>query len=163
MIIKAVSLYQPWARLVAQGVKTIETRSWSTEYRGKLAIQAGVSIIPIKYWPIEETTKPNVYKIKGVDETIIIEDMPCGAVIATCDLANCIEITPELAAAIKVQSPKEYVFGDFRPGRYAWILDNVEMLSEPVPAKGRQRLWNWEIPRKEIRIDARNGKYSRII
>ena len=35
---KALSLKQPWANLVAEGKKTIETRKWSTKYRGDLVI-----------------------------------------------------------------------------------------------------------------------------
>ena len=37
---KALSLTQPWATLVAMGAKRIETRSWATSYRGPLAIHA---------------------------------------------------------------------------------------------------------------------------
>ena len=40
---KAVTLYQPYASLVAIGAKKFETRSWKTSYRGPLAIHAGVS------------------------------------------------------------------------------------------------------------------------
>jgi len=35
---KAISLKQPWANLVASGKKTIETRRWTTSYRGDLVI-----------------------------------------------------------------------------------------------------------------------------
>lgn len=38
MVLKAISLKQPWANLVASGKKTIETRKWSTKYRGDLVI-----------------------------------------------------------------------------------------------------------------------------
>jgi len=38
MLYKAISLQQPWANLVATGKKTIETRKWSTNYRGDLVI-----------------------------------------------------------------------------------------------------------------------------
>ena len=34
-------------------------------------------------------------------------------------------------------------FGDFTPGRYAWLLDDVEPVDPPVPARGRQGLWHW--------------------
>lgn len=37
---KALSLKQPWASMVANGTKTIETRTWRTSYRGPLAIHA---------------------------------------------------------------------------------------------------------------------------
>ena len=37
----------------------------------------------------------------------------------------------------------ELAFGDYSQGRYAWILDNIQAI-KPVPAKGMQRIWNWE-------------------
>lgn len=41
---KAITLTQPWATLVAIGAKRIETRSWATRYRGPLAIHAAKGI-----------------------------------------------------------------------------------------------------------------------
>jgi endogenous inhibitor of DNA gyrase (YacG/DUF329 family) len=38
MIVKALSVKQPWASLIAEGEKTIETRTWATDYRGPLLI-----------------------------------------------------------------------------------------------------------------------------
>ena len=35
---KAISLQQPWASMIARGEKTVETRRWSTSYRGELLI-----------------------------------------------------------------------------------------------------------------------------
>jgi hypothetical protein len=35
---KALSVKQPWASMIASGEKTIETRTWSTNYRGDLLI-----------------------------------------------------------------------------------------------------------------------------
>ena len=40
---KALTIQQPWASVITMGVKTIETRSWSTKYRGPLAIHAGLT------------------------------------------------------------------------------------------------------------------------
>jgi hypothetical protein len=37
-LIKAISVKQPWANLIASGEKTIETRKWATNYRGRLLI-----------------------------------------------------------------------------------------------------------------------------
>lgn len=42
--IPVLSLWQPWASLMALGIKSIETRSWSTSYRGRLAIAATASV-----------------------------------------------------------------------------------------------------------------------
>jgi len=35
---RAISLHQPWASMIARGDKTIETRYWATSYRGDLLI-----------------------------------------------------------------------------------------------------------------------------
>ncbi len=35
---KAISIKQPWATMIVSGEKTIETRTWSTNYRGSLLI-----------------------------------------------------------------------------------------------------------------------------
>lgn len=35
---KAISVKQPWANMIADGEKSIETRTWSTEYRGEILI-----------------------------------------------------------------------------------------------------------------------------
>lgn len=47
---KLLSLWEPWATLMAIGAKRIETRSWDTSYRGWLAIQAA------KHFTAEEDT-----------------------------------------------------------------------------------------------------------
>jgi hypothetical protein len=39
--VKALSIQQPWAWLICQGVKDIENREWTTDYRGFLLIHAG--------------------------------------------------------------------------------------------------------------------------
>lgn len=53
---KALSLWQPWASLVALGEKRIETREWSTRYRGELAIHATASMP--KYLGVSSRTDP---------------------------------------------------------------------------------------------------------
>jgi hypothetical protein len=43
---------------------------------------------------------------------------------------------------IENQTKQERLFGDWSQGRYAWELANVKMLDKPIPAKGKQGLWN---------------------
>jgi hypothetical protein len=38
IVLKALSVKQPWANMIASGEKTIETRTWPTAYRGELLI-----------------------------------------------------------------------------------------------------------------------------
>ncbi len=37
---KAITIKQPWASLIMTGRKTIETRTWSTKYRGMLLLHS---------------------------------------------------------------------------------------------------------------------------
>ena len=158
---KALTLWQPWATLVARGVKTIETRGWSTAYRGPLLIHAAKrspdlyvqGVVPMWHpdkWTLWFTTEPG----KSADHPC-----PLGAVVATCTLIDVVPIggptrCPEVredtdglwlypasgrpAQDVSDQQP----YGDFTPGRYAWLLDNVQALPESIPAKGRQGLWS---------------------
>ena len=128
---KALSLLQPWASLIATGAKKIETRSWSTKYRGPLAIHASRS----NKNNLLRYLEPFLTWLKGIGL------LPLGAIVATCDLVDCIKMTPELIESIK--SP-ELDFGVYAVGRYAWILENIKPLEKPIPASGALSLWNWE-------------------
>ena len=92
---KALTLHQPWASLIAVGVKTIETRSWSTKHRGPIAIHAGAR-------------PPEIGLRLGKWRTLIAENEPCiqipgnfahpmplGAVVATAVLVDCVPIVGE--------------------------------------------------------------------
>jgi hypothetical protein len=170
---KAITLTQPWATLVAIGEKQIETRSWSTLYRGPLAIHAAAGFGPIggkrgymdlcsrepfkrvltAYWKWLINSNATVLKLS--------DGMPRGAIVARCELIDCVPtefITEQVAAHYSyrvvwnaeridfVQSDeaaKEIAFGDYTPGRYAWLLAHVQMLPEPIQVRGALGLWEW--------------------
>lgn len=134
---KAISILQPWATLIAVGAKRIETRSWATKYRGPLAIHASKGL-PKEGIPVIAVTEAQ--RLAKADRFL---DLPRGVVIATCNMVDCIQIGDEFPGTI---SDQEYAFGDYEYGRYAWILEDVRPLPEPVPAKGMLGLWNWEPP-----------------
>ena len=83
--IKAISLWQPWASLIALGGKKIETRSWPTKYRGPLAIHASKNQPPYAQTlaDVDKTFNqaltgkkdwnPNIFKTlpRGVDKQLI--------------------------------------------------------------------------------------------
>ncbi len=64
--------------------------------------------------------------------------LPLGAVIAVALLVDVQRITRAHAPAEPERS-----FGDYTPGRFAWLLDHVRRLPEPVAAKGALGLWEW--------------------
>ena len=66
---------------------------------------------------------------------------PSGVILATAELLDCIKITKEYIATLTAD---ELVLGNYTLGRYAWKLVNVRKLPEPIPARGRQGLWDWK-------------------
>lgn len=142
---KALSLKQPWATLIAVGAKHIETRSWSTTYRGPLAIHASKSISLAEaslcceeafrgaletgsYW-FDGTYKRNPFRL------------PLSAVIAIAMLVDVRQITTS-----NIPGEPERSFGAYAPGRYAWMLCDILSLLEPFPARGSLGLWEWMPP-----------------
>ena len=157
---KALTILQPWASLIACGAKKIETRSWGTKYRGPLAIHAGKNHnTPHCAW--EEPFKTELIKADMMHECLggkwAFRLKHNGCIIAIAELVDCREIygrtcigseRKPIGALLRNESHgieivgNELAFGDYTPGRYAWILENVRPI-DPVPAKGMQRLWEW--------------------
>lgn len=138
MIIKALSLWQPWASAIALGAKRIETRSWSTSYCGYVAIHAA------KKWnadlqdtcfhePFRQALFPGGREVKPAS-------LPRGCFVALGRLYRCLS-TNEHGAAIPGKERDEFWFGDYSPNRFMWIFDEVWKLRNPVFAPGHQGLW----------------------
>lgn len=129
---KVLSLIEPWATLIKEGKKVIETRSWKTSYRGELYIHASIK------------------KIKRSDEHTIellklIPNVPMGYgnIICKCKLVDCVYMDQEFLDRIQ-KDKQEFLCGEYSLGRYAWILEDVEVLDEPIPAKGHLNIWNYD-------------------
>ena len=137
---KALSLLQPYATLIAVGAKKIETRSWSTKYRGPLAIHSSKGFSKL----LKELCNKEPFKTVLSKFGFNADNLPLGKIVATCNLVNCINMTPEFIGRVKSAKGYEIDFGVYEVGRYAWILENVQPLAEPIPAKGKLSLWEWE-------------------
>lgn len=143
---KALTLYQPWATLVAIGAKTIETRGWRTHYRGPLAIHAAKTFpkwaeqFSVDCLPCCHALLAGGYRDPN--------DLLLGSVVATADLVDCREIVVINpcgdARFMEMPSDPEVRFGHYTPGRYGWTLRNIVRLQKPVPAVGHQGLWDWQ-------------------
>lgn len=147
---KALTLTQPWATLVAKGEKKIETRSWNTNYRGPLAVHAA------KGFP--DWAKKMCYSKYFISSLFDDFDgqwqwLPTAKIVATCELVHVVRIDEAISfpacrsiawnKQIWALDEKERTFGDYAVGRYAWLLSNIVALPKPVPAKGALSLWEW--------------------
>lgn len=134
MRVRALTLTQPWATLVAIGAKKIETRSWHTFYRGPLVIHASKTF---PAWAIACTVREPFRSALGVSW----RELPLGAALAVCRMVSC------MPTELRNNIPEpEHSFGDFAPGRAAWLLDDVHRFPEPLSMRGMQGLWWAEIP-----------------
>lgn len=141
MVLKALTLTQPWGSLVALLQKTIETRSWGTHYRGELAIHAAKGYTDDDRYIT--TTEPFVTALGGLRPV----DLPFGKVVAVVTLVNCYKFTSFTEDSVLEKSgrgvypPYEADFGNYEPGRYGLMFENIIPLKQPVPARGMQGLW----------------------
>lgn len=123
---KVLSIREPFASLILNGVKKIETRSWQTHYRGEIYIHAslGKSKSAAKVSHLISHTNP-------------------GYILCKCYLADCIYMTEDYIEKMKRENPTEFLCGHYEVGRYAWVLKDVEPIF-PILAKGHLGIWNYE-------------------
>lgn len=155
--IKVLSLWQPWASLVAWGDKQIETRSWPTAYRGLVAIHAA------KRWTADEKHQlRQPYFREAMErkyEHICHAEalMPLGCIVAVAQLTDCrsmrgmrwegdglrlIRLVDTDTEHYITVSRKEVAFGLYSPERFAWVLSDIRALPEPIPFRGMQGLFD---------------------
>jgi len=137
---KAISLWQPWATLMAQRLKRIETRSWYTAYRGPLLIHAA------KRKPTKQEVTFLQDECFDHDAYFYPYDLVFGALLCRVDLVDCV---PTGTAKTPMPDELEYHLGNYNPGRYMWITDNLQVFYRPIPYRGRQRLF--DVPEEVIR------------
>lgn len=152
---KAITIHQPYATLIAIGAKKYETRHWPTKYRGKIAIHAGKNMDGIfelarevklrnRHLPITLFADAclNAFKACGhYPSPFTLSKLPIGAVVAIGELVDCIPMD-------KMDEPNrnEKLFGFWAADRFAWQIENVKFLDAPITVAGKQGLWEWDYP-----------------
>jgi hypothetical protein len=148
-----LSLSPPYGTLVALRLKKIETRGWQTRYRGPLLIHQTAAPGPkgtpeAALWDLclsepFRTALPRASPSR----------LPRGKIVALVELVDCVPTAgprseqgtgPKYADWVHELSEAERAFGDYSAGRWAWLLDNVRPLPEPIAARGMPGLWSWE-------------------
>ncbi len=143
--LKALTLTQPWATLVAFEAKRFETRSWLTEYQGPLVIQAAKGF---PGWAEDLCNKEpfrSSLEEAGYSRNPEVKHnpwcLPLGPIVAVVWLDGVERITQNYPVSMT-----ERAFGNYAPGRYAWSLSKVYRLTTPIAARGSLGLWSWQPP-----------------
>lgn len=155
---KAITIRQPWASLIALGIKQVETRSWSTKHRGRIAIHAGLrdGFMAGQYGRGHSSDSNALWRLKnpcdlreGEDGFDVIGTAPLGVIVATAKLVDCVRVD-ELAAAgpatgwshrsslsldLYAVGDDQIPLGDFEAnvGQYAWLLGDIKPTAERCP------------------------------
>lgn len=161
----AITLWEPWATAIALQAKLIETRSWPIAHRGLIAIHAA------KRWTGEQDGIVQTRQFRGALWPLTCAGawvrspklvLPLGCIVAVANLVACRRVE-ELDQAMldHVRRPEsnhpsaevatwtERDMGNYDPGRYGWILEDVRALARPVACEGKQGPW---IVPKEIEL-----------
>jgi activating signal cointegrator 1 len=142
--VKAISLWQPWASAIANGVKTVETRSWRTEHLGPVAIHAAQKRSGELAAIFDGLMHDHLDILKAfvAAKESCFRYLPFGAVVCTAEIfcVGNVEMF-ELARFSKV----ELSLGNYSAGRFLWKLENIKKLPKPVPCIGRQGFFNVEL------------------
>lgn len=156
--IRALSLWQPWASLLAAGIKKAETRSKNTVFRGEFYIHATASL-RIKtyedYYLRDPEFRGYVNQLLNFDYktrltfTELSRALPTGALIGKATLVDTMSTrdykkTMREASRL-VDLERERTLGDLDDGRYVWICNDHGFLPEPIPCKGQQSIF-WRVP-----------------
>ena len=121
---KVLTLKQPWATLVSEGIKEYEFRSWKTNYRGNVLIHAGAGI-----------DKKEMERFKDLNLKY-----PSKRIIAEVEIEDCLELDDKLNQ--KIISENNIAYGSKIITGYAWKLKNVKKIKSNKEINGKLGLWN---------------------
>jgi hypothetical protein len=134
VVIKTISLWQPWAWAMAEGHKRNETRHWPTNYRGLLAIHAAKK--PFRRDDYSPTFNDQL-SVNGFSD----DQLVYGAVVCVVEL-----FAVESTNYYRPETLRESLYGNYEPNRFAWRTRNLHKLEKPVPLVGHQGLFDWDAP-----------------
>lgn len=165
---KVLSLWEPWATLIAEGIKKVETRGWDCSFRGTLLIHAAATKSPegrLLWLMLQQHRLLPAHLME-----LKFEQLPFRHILCRTEV---VEMLPTLHARLRkeytrftdaqdhVQSAfdeakaddMEYLLGDYSRGRFGWMLRDTRKLVKPILATGRQGLWEWTAPTQATRED----------
>lgn len=126
---KVITIKQPFATLIAEGLKEYEFRSWKTRYRGDILIHAG----------------------KGIDKKAMKRyehlnlEYPSGCIIARATITDCVLVDDDVRKMLKAKNPLVYssIIKHTEWNGYGFKLENIEKIN-PIPINGKLSLWDYD-------------------
>jgi hypothetical protein len=130
-----LTVRQPWASLIARGLKTEEYRGWCPSYRGPLAIHAGRALPDFADGAeVRRLLTAAGLTPTGLSDSLIAQWaglLKRGFVVAVAQLVA--------VRRLPADHPGR------RWGAFAWQLQQVEELARPMWAVGARGLWEVQL------------------
>lgn len=143
--VKALSLWEPWASLMATGAKTIETRHWRTAYRGPLLICASARRVKGELCRLldDKGFQIGLRDLSPGDTAARPDDLNFGHAVAIVELTACLK-----TEALRTDSwlGSDGLFGNYSDGRFGWVMSRRVRRLRPFPVRGRQGLFTVQLP-----------------
>ena len=126
---KVLTIKQPYATLILEGIKEYEFRTWKTKYRGEFLIHAGLSVDKIAMKKYEYLNL----------------EYPKGCIIGKVTLDDCIKVDNELKEILKEKNPIVYynAINNENYKGYSFKLKNAEKI-KPIKIKGKLSFWEYD-------------------
>ena len=145
---KCITIKQPWASLIVEGIKDIENRTWKTNFRGRALVHAGAKQLNSKdLFSIEKVNEIHPDLLDDIEDC----NLPTGAIIGSVEVVDCVinhaSIWTEKSSEFMLQGGKLI---------YNWVLSNPIKFPKPIPIKGKLSFWESEC---EILICPQCGGY----
>lgn len=139
---KALSIKQPWATLIAHGIKDIENRTWRTKFRGRIYIHS--SGVPVKTPPVLLFTDEQVIASKDFWFGGLVNS----AIIGEVDIVDCVlnhtSVWAEQMAYDVCPETGIHILRKGQPYVWNWVLANPELYDKPIEnVKGKLSFWEY--------------------
>ncbi|MBR3840464.1 MAG: ASCH domain-containing protein [Erysipelotrichales bacterium] len=126
---KVITIKQPFASLIAEGLKEYEFRTWKTKYRGEVLIHAGKSV-----------DKEAMKRFESLEL-----NYPLGCIIAKATLSECVEVNDELKGKLRSKENSFVYLGTTENSEwmgYGFKLENIQKI-DPIKINGQLGLWEY--------------------
>lgn len=156
---KTITIKQPWASLIVEGVKDIENRKWPTKFRGRVLIHAAA--YPVKCIPSNLLNSLQYAQVFTANKLAALNG-PNGAIIGSVEIVDCVINHPSVWAE---KSFDAYVEGLKEPIKsvkvYNWVLAKPVKFDKPIEnVKGCLNFWEYELPEEYLQEIERKLKHE---
>ena len=157
---KAISIKQPWAYLIASGIKDIENRTWKTKFRGRVLIHSSKTEYETPMYLLNDRQYDSIMQEKRIE---INNSLEYGCIIGSVEIVGCVinhsSIWAEKSIDCKdgCQDVENCPVGKCQHLIYNWVLSNPILFDEPIlNVKGKLRFWDYEFEEETFECTNKN-------